>query len=304
MSTTHTPAKPGVDSGTGHVAPSRRSPTQPTGLVVAAFLLPTLALLLATRLLPFVATVEQAFGPTWDVVGVMQRLFENPSFRSSVTTTLWFNAIINPLQVVGALALAVLLNQRLPATGLWRTLVFLPVAVPPAVAAVVWGIALRSPDGLINGVLSTLGFEPKPFLIAEPWALWSIIIVASWVGLGYWMVFLLAGLQDIPAELKEAASVDGAGWWATFRHVIIPLLRRPLLFVLVADSVANFLLFVQVQLLTGGGPSGSTNVLMHEIYRQAFVLGDQTTAAAEVLVLLALMVAIVGIQVKMMGSDE
>jgi multiple sugar transport system permease protein len=260
--------------------------------------------LASTRLWPFVATVDQAFGQDWDVAGVVSDLFNNPSFTSSIKTTLWFNLIINPFQVLGALALAVLLTQKLPATGVWRTLVFLPVAVPPAVAAVVWGLALRSPDGLINGMFVALGFDPQPFLISPDWALWSIIIIASWVGLGYWMVFLIAGLQDIPSDLLESASVDGASWWVTFRRITVPLLKRPLMFVLVAASVSNFLLFVQVQLLTAGGPAGSTNVLMHEIYKQAFVFGNQTIAAAEVLVLVAIMSVVVAIQVRMMGSED
>ncbi len=282
----------------------KHGPNRPSGLLILAFLAPTLFLLVTTRIWPFLATIDQAFGTDWNVVGAIGDLFDNPSFVSSIKTTLWFNAIINPLQVFGALALAVLLTQKLPATGLWRMLVFLPVAVPPAVAAVVWGLALRSPDGLINGVFTSLGFEPQPFLISPDWALWSIIVIASWVGLGYWMVFLIAGLQDIPRDLLESASVDGATWWGSFRHIVVPLMRRPLLFVLVADSVSNFLLFVQVQLLTEGGPAGSTNVLMHEIYKQAFVFGNQTTAAAEVLILVALMGLIVAIQVRMMGSED
>ncbi len=287
----------------------RRGGTVRTGglskaAAVTAFLAPTLLLVALTRLWPFVVTIQQAFGHAdWDITAVLADLFGSDRFRSSVTTTLWFSVIINPLQVIGALGLAVVLTRKLPGTGLWRTAIFLPVAVPPAVASVVWGLALRSPDGLINGFLTRAGFDPRPFLISPDWALWSIIIIASWVGLGYWMLFLIAGLQDIPAELMEAASLDGATGWKRFWNVTVPLLRRPLLFVLVADTVANFLLFVQVQLLTQGGPAGSTNLLMHEIYQQAFVFGNQATAAAEVLVLLALMTIVVAIQARLLRES-
>lgn len=170
-------------------------------------------------------------------------------------------------------------------------------------ASVVWGLALRSPDGLINGLLGSLGFEPVPFLISPDFALASIIVVASWVGVGYWMMFLIAGLEDIPTDVMEAAQIDGAGPWRRFWQITVPLLRRPLFFVLVADTVANFLLFVQVQLLTGGGPAGSTNLLMFDIYQQAFVFGDQQGAAAEVLVLLGLMAAIVAVQGWLMREE-
>ncbi len=281
----------------------RRPDRPPIGLVIA-FLLPAVLLLLTTRIWPFITTIDVAFAPDWDIPGALTSLFQTPSFVSSLKTTLWFNVIINPLQVVGALALAALLTQRLPGEGIWRTLVFLPVAVPAAVAGVVWSLALRSPDGLVNGVLATIGFEPQPFLISPDWALWSIMLVASWVGFGYWMVFLIAGLQDVPSELKESAAVDGAGWWTTFFRITLPLLRRPMLFVLVAASVANFLLFVQVQLLTQGGPAGSTNLLMYEIYKQAFIFGNRTTAAAEVLVLVIAMSIVVAFQMRLMGSED
>jgi len=272
--------------------------------LVIAFLAPAVLLLVVTRIWPFITTIDIAFAPDWDIAGALASLFQTPSFVSSLKTTLWFNVIINPLQVVGALALAALLTQRLPGEGLWRTLVFLPVAVPAAVAGVVWSLALRSPDGLINGVFTALGFEPRPFLISPHWALWSIVLVASWVGFGYWMVFLIAGLQDIPRELQESAAVDGASWWTIFFRITLPLLRRPMLFVLVAASVANFLLFVQVQLLTQGGPAGSTNLLMYEIYKQAFIYGDRTTAAAEILVLVLAMSVVVALQMRLMGSEN
>lgn len=281
-----------------------KRPDRPPALLIAAFLLPAILLLFATRIWPFMTTIETAFGPDWDIPGAIRDLFQTPTFLSSLKTTLWFNVVINPLQVIGALALALLLTQRLPGEGIWRTLIFLPVAVPAAVAGVVWALALRSPDGLVNGFLTTIGFEPQPFLISPSWAIWSIMIVASWVGFGYWMVFLIAGLQDIPTELMESAAVDGAGWWTKFWRIVLPLLKRPLLFVLVAASVANFLLFVQVQLLTEGGPAGSTNLLMYEVYKQAFIFGNQRTAAAEVLVLVVVMCIVVAIQIRLLGVEE
>lgn len=271
---------------------------------LALFLGPAIVLLVVTRIAPFVVSLQQAFGGDASVGAVLRALWDSPTFLPSVTTTLWFSLLINPFQIGLALALAVLLTQRLPATGILRTIIFVPVAVPPAVSAIVWGLALRSPDGLVNGVLDALGFAPQPFLLSPDQALWSIIVIASWIGVGYWMVLLIAGIQDVPRDLLEAGAVDGAGWWRRFWHITIPSLRRPLLFVLVADTVANFLLFVPVQLLTRGGPDGSTNLLMHEIYRQAFVFNDRQFAAAEVVVLIALMMLVVGLQMRLLSPEE
>ncbi|MTV24443.1 sugar ABC transporter permease [Nitriliruptoraceae bacterium ZYF776] len=282
----------------------RLATATPSWRVLALFLGPCLLLLVLTRVGPFVATVVQALGQDGDLFATFGDLFRSPTFTASVRTTLWFSLLINPFQIGLALLLAVLLTQRLPATGLWRTLVFVPVAVPPAVSAIIWGLALRTPDGLVNGLLGVLGVQPQPFLTSAGQALPSIIVIATWVGVGYWMMLLIAAIQDVPRDLLEAAAVDGAGWWRRFRHVTVPQLRRPLLFVLVADTVANFLLFVPVQLLTRGGPAGSTDLLMYEIYRQAFTYGDRRLAAAEVLVLVGLMMVIVAAQMRLLGRED
>jgi ABC-type sugar transport system permease subunit len=99
----------------------------------------------------------------------------------------------------------------------------------------------------------------------------SIMLIVSWIGVGYWMTFLLAGLQEIPKSLYEAVRTDGTNRWQQFRYVTLPQLRRPLTFVLVANTVANFLVFAPAQILPQGGPQGSTNLIMNEVYSQAFV---------------------------------
>jgi multiple sugar transport system permease protein len=206
-----------------------------------------------------------------------------------------FNVIVNPLQILIALGLAVLLTQNLPATGVWRTLIFLPAAVPMTGSAVVWGIALR-PDGPVNGMLASVGVPAQPFLTGQGQVVASLILIASWIGVGYWMVFLIAGLQDIPRAYYEAAAVDGAGAWQTFWRITLPLLRRPLAFVLVADTVSNFLVFAPVQILTNGGPQGATRLVMFDIYNKAYQVGDINLAQAEVVLLVLVMAVIVGVQ--------
>ena len=126
-------------------------------------------------------------------------------------------------------------------------------------------------------------------------------MIVSWVGIGYWMTFLIAGLQDIPRTLYEAATVDGANAWQRFRFITVPQLRRPLTFVLVADTVSNFLVFAPVQILTRGGPQGSTNLIMNEIYTRAFVARDPGAAQAATVMLVLVVLAVVVVQFRLMN---
>ncbi|CAH1694440.1 Carbohydrate ABC transporter membrane protein 1 (CUT1 family) [Hyphomicrobiales bacterium] len=226
-------------------------------------------------------------------------LLSDPVFIESLTTTFLFLIIVNPVQIGLALLLALAMDKALPAGGLWRTLMLLPVAVPQSVSAIILGVAFR-PDGPVNALLATIGIPPQGFMTSTSQALMTIIMIVSWVGVGYWMTFLLAGLRDIPHILYEAAEIDGANSWQRFWHVTLPQLRRTLTFVLVANTVANFLVFAPVQILTKGGPQGSTNLIMNEIYTRGFLSGDMSGAAAATVILVALVIVVVGIQFRMM----
>jgi ABC-type sugar transport system permease subunit len=281
-------------------------------LAALGFLSPALASLVVLRLLPTVRAIVDSLQtslpgstlpPKWAGLGNFSDLLHSSEFWSTIKQTLIFNVLVNPIQVIAALAIAVLFTQKLRGTGLWRTLVFVPSVIPLLGSTVLWGIALR-PNGIVNGMLQSLGIGQQPFLTSSGQVIPSIILIASWVGIGYWMMFLIAGLQEIPRELQEAASLDGAGPVRRFRHVTLPLLRRPLLFVLVADTVANFVLFAPIQVLTRGGPEGASNLLMYDIYHNEFELSDPHSAAAELVILLALMLVIVGVQFRLLRSAE
>jgi len=129
-------------------------------------------------------------------------------------------------------------------------------------------------------------------------------LCASWIGMGYWMLFLISGLQAIPEVLYDAAKIDRAGPIRTFFHITIPMLRRPLLFVLVADTVANFVLFVPVQLLTQGGPQGSTTLLMFDAYRTTYGYGSRNLGAAEVVILTGIMIFFVLLQFRLLREEK
>jgi multiple sugar transport system permease protein len=197
----------------------------------------------------------------------------------------------------------VLFVQRIPQVGVWRTLVFIPVTVPIVGSCIAWGAALN-PNGPVNALISALGGDPQPFLTSPNQALACIIVLASWIGVGYWMMFLISGLQAIPEELYDAAKIDQAGPVRTFFSITIPLLKRPLLFVLVADTVANFVLFVPVQLLTQGGPQNSTTLLMFDAYRTTYGYGSRNLGAAEVVILTVIMIFFVLLQFRLLREEE
>lgn len=225
-------------------------------------------------------------------------LFKEPVFWNSVKVTLILNIFINVIQISLAFGLALFLNKRFKGVGFFRAIHFIPVAVSVPIAAVLWGEMMHPEHGIINGILSTIGLPEQPFLTSRSQALGSIIVIASWKGVGYWMIFLLAGLQEIPKALYEASAIDGATKWQQFKNVVVPMMARPLAFVTVAVTVANFLLFAPMYILTGGGPRNSTNVLMLESFNSAFLYSDLGRASAIVVILLLIILSIILAQFK------
>jgi multiple sugar transport system permease protein len=277
-----------------------------------AFLAPAVVLILVLRVWPALSALSSATkrglpgslaAPEFVGLDVFKQVFSSESFWNSVRQTLVFNVLVNPIQIVLALALAVLLAKTIPWRGLWRTIIFLPVAVPMAGSTILWGIALR-PDGPVNGVLELLRIPAQPWFTSPGQVITALIVVSSWIGIGYWMMFLIAGLNDIPETYLEAARLDGAGPVRTFFSITLPLLRRPLLFVLVADTVSNFVLFAPVQIITGGGPEGRSNFMMYDIFHRGFELNDPYQASAELAVLLVVMIGIVAVEFKLLGTAE
>lgn len=229
------PAAPTDNGG----RPPRRSsrPASGQGRVALLFLLPAILALAILRLIPAGVSLVDGFyresllrgGRTFVGLENYGDLLSNPDFQQSVLVTLLFTVIVNPFQVTLSFLLAVLYTQKAAGSRLWRSLVILPIATPPAVSAVIWSVIYR-PDGLANGLLDMLGLPAQPFLTSSAQALPSIIVLLSWIGVGYWMLFLIAGINDIPAEVNEAALLDGAGWWRRLLNVtfLLSAVRWPL----------------------------------------------------------------------------
>lgn len=273
-------------------------------IVPYLFLLPAVGLLIVFNLFPTLATLNESVHATSLLrggrifVGLenFQRIFNDPVFWKSLEVTLVFSLLVNPIQVALALGLAVLANQKVVGITIFRSIFLIPVAVSINVTTVVWGLMLDAESGIINGMLALAGVPRQPFLTSPTHALWSIILLATWKGVPLWSLFFLAGLQGVPEQVIEAGRIDGANRWQIFRFITFPLLRGVLLFVLVADTVANFLLFTPILLLTQGGPQLSTNLIMYETYRRGFVYGDLNTAAAMLSVMLVVVLVIIGVQ--------
>lgn len=267
-----------------------------------AFLAPILFLLLVFRILPALSGFRESLyasflgDETFVWLDNFKFILTDPVFWRSLRVTLFFSLIANPLQTVIALAIAVLANQRLRNIYLFRSIFLLPVAVSINVTSLVWGLMLDKEAGLINGILYYFGFPAQPFLISPDYALWSIIALISWKGVFFWMMFFLAGLQGIPRSVLEAAAIDGANSWRSFVHVTLPLLRRVILFVLVADTVINLRLFAPIFILTRGGPELSTNLLMYEAYRRGFIYGDMGSSTTITSILLLIVGAVVAFE--------
>lgn len=228
----------------------------------------------------------------------------DPVFLNSLKVTFTFNVIVIPLQVAISFLLALLLMVKIKGQRLFRTLHLIPITVSFTVACVLWGVLLNPEQGLLNSLLNVIGIPNQPFLFDKSQALGSVIGIASWKGVGYWALFFIAGLEEISESYYEAAAIDGAGRFRSLLHITLPQMKRTFLFVVVSDTISNFLQFVPPYILTGGGPEGSTDFLMYQIFQNAYTYSNTNLASAMINILLILLLVIVGIEAFLLRSKE
>ena len=233
-----------------------------------------------------------------------QYLFDDKIFWKSLEITAFLTIIINPLQIAMSLGLALLLMRKSKFIRVIRSLYLLPIGIALPIATIIWGLMLDPNQGLINGLIGIFGIPPQPFLVSENQALWCIIAIATWKGVAFWMLFLLAGLEDIPKQYYEAAEIDGATPFQKFRYVTIPQLKRTILFVFVADTAANFVLMVPMIILTKGGPLQSTNVLIYEGYRSGFYYQDWGRSLSIITILTVITLIVIGLQLLFLSEKN
>jgi ABC-type sugar transport system permease subunit len=268
-------------------------------------ILPAFVLILLFKAFPILTTIVEGLRDRsgW-TLSVYRRVFTDLTFWNSLGITIKFNLVMVPLQIAMAFIMAMLVNIVIKGIGVFRTIYYLPFTISLTVATMIWNMMMNPTNGILNSLLGIAHIPPQDFLFSKSQALWSIVTIASWRGIGYWMMFLLAGLKNIDASIYDSAKMDGANWLTTIIRIIIPMIRKVLLFVLVANTTINILLFVPMQMITNGGPEGSTNVLMYEAYKSAFRFGDRPRSAVIVTMLLVLIAVVCVIQFRLLNEKD
>ncbi len=268
----------------------RLSPRGREALTGFAFLLPSLVPLVVFTLYPlansgYLSLVKwNLLSPRKEFIGVANytRMASDPALLRIFTNTAIYTGAVVSIGVVVGLILALLLNRPLWLRPVWRGVFFLPTVVPLAVLSGLWLWIYDPGFGLMNYLLRSVRLPASQWLHSPDSALWAIIVMMSWQTAGYNMVILLAGLQNIPEELYEAARLDGAGRAAILARITVPLLSPTLLFLVIVASIQAFRVFdpIWVMSLGTGGPANSTATLVFYLYRQAFMFFEAGYASA------------------------
>jgi len=268
-------------------------------LALAVLLGPSLAGMFVFLMLPVASSFVLSFS-SWDLIGEIQWIgFDNywkaladPAVLGALRNTVTFIAGYLPATVGIALGLALLLNRRIRGRVVFRAIYFVPVVTSWVAVSLIWKWLLNPQYGLVNVALGWLGFKGPGWLFDPQWAMTGVILTSIWKDIGFVTVIYLAGLQDIPEHLYEAASLDGATPWQRFRHVTLPMLMPTTFFVTTISLISSFQVFDQVWVMTQGGPAGATSVMVELIYKNAFSYYQMGYASAISWVLFALIFAV------------
>jgi multiple sugar transport system permease protein len=209
------------------------------------------------------------------------RMAQDPQVWSSLQVTVVYVVVVVPVMFVVSLALAVLVKERFPGVGVVRSALFLPYVISLVVVGMIWQFMLTDKVGVVSRALVAVGLDGVSILGSPGLALAAVIAITIWFQMGYYMIIFLAGMQDIPEELYEAARVDGASAWQQFRGITLPLLAPTSFFVILTSTIAVVTGGLDlVYVLTQGGPASATSVLIFFVYEQAFLFGEYGYAAA------------------------
>ncbi|MBW9094971.1 sugar ABC transporter permease [Microbacterium jejuense] len=286
--------------------------TRRTSLTALAFLAPALVILLVFVAWPMLSALRLSFTDASgfgqeEYVGLDNyvRVFTDPDVLQAMGNTAYYAVLFTPTAIIAALLLALLVNhRRLPGRGAFRTVLFLPFIVSLAVAAFAWSYLLDPQIGLLNHWLRVFGIQLGNVLQDPALAMPTVALVAVWKSFGFYLVIFIAGLQEIPGSLYEAARVDGATAWQRFRHITLPMLSNTMAFVMIVALIAALQAFDQIYVMTGGGPYGTTQTVVMEIYTSGFKKLELGFASALSYVLLLVTLVLSLVQFRFFGRRE
>jgi putative chitobiose transport system permease protein len=273
------------------------------------FLLPALAVLGIAVFYPAFQAFSLSFtqydldltqAPQWVGLKNFQKLFNDKVFWQTIRNTFLYLIGVVPILVIVPLVLAILVNQKLRGIRWFRIAYYTPVIISMVVAGIAWK-ALYTSDGILNQLLKLVGFtDGIPWLTSPDLALWSVMVVTIWKGLGYYMVIYLAGLQGIPVDLYEAAAIDGSDGWQKHWDITIPLMRPYLSLVAVISSISAMKVFEEVYIMTQGGPLNHSKTVVYYVYEKAFqdLEINYASAIGLVLFLFILILSIINLKIS------
>ncbi len=273
-------------------------------LIGLSFVLPNFLGFALLTLVPVLALFYLSF-TDWNVFGQanwtgttnLRRLWNDNGFWTALRNTLYYTGVHVPVTLVLSLALALLLNTKLRGARFFRTAAFFPYITSIVAVAAVWNMMFSPETGPINQLLGAVGVaDPPGWTTSTTWSMPSVIVVGVWRDLGFYMLLFLAGLQTVPAELYEAARIDGANAWQRFRHVTLPGLRPTTFFVTVILTIGSLKVFDIILVLTNGGPGQSTLVLSQYIYQKGFVQNQFGYASSVSVVLFLICITVTLVQ--------
>jgi multiple sugar transport system permease protein len=264
-------------------------------VALAVLLLPSLSGMFAFIMLPVLSSLVLSFAE-WDLIGEIKWTglgnylvaLGDPAVRGALKNTLFFIAGYLPAVVAIALGLALLLNRRLKGRIVFRAIYFVPAVTSWVAVSLIWKWLLNPQYGLVNYGLGLVGIIGPGWLFDPAWAMTGVVVTSIWKDIGFVTVIYLAGLQDIPENLYEAAELDGATPWQRFWTITFPMLAPTTFFVTTISLISSFQVFDQVWIMTGGGPAGATSVMVEQIYKNAFSYYKMGYASAISWVLFAL----------------
>ncbi|HLR96764.1 MAG TPA: sugar ABC transporter permease [Jiangellaceae bacterium] len=260
------------------------------------FIGPAALLFAAFSLIPIIIAITLSFQDTqtlgegqWVGLDNYTEMGSDRLFRTALINTLVFTVGTVPTAMAMGLALAVALNRPLPGRGVLRAMFFVPMVAAGVVVGVIMSWIFNVDYGVANNALALFGIDRMPWLTSPNMAMFTLIIVVVWTRIGFCMVIYLGALQSIPSELKEAAAIDGAGRWARFRSITLPMLTPTTSILVILNVVFSIQAFDVIYVMTGGGPGFSTTVLIQYVFRSAFQDGQMGYAAALGLVLVGIL---------------